>query len=255
MAGRGRGIEMKLLVASTVATGRGLPASIGAGCGLACRNSALMQIAAVAVVAMPMPSESQGRRHTVRHNAAPMPKSALPTRDRPVTTTERSRSNIRSSITAADAAVRSLGTFSHLAVRLMHGDFAARLSLGFHVADVRSFPVDGQANRYAGPLAHAAANLDRAGVKRHQAVHDGQSQPGAVVRPRVRAARLEKRIADPRQIGRVNPDSGVFHHQYDVRPFQLYADRHASAPVRELDGIGQEVEQDLLDGAFVGSDF
>jgi hypothetical protein len=51
---------------SGTATGAGLLAKIGAGCGPDCMNSALTRIAIAAKPAMPAARESRGRRNTVR---------------------------------------------------------------------------------------------------------------------------------------------------------------------------------------------
>ena len=68
----------------------------------------------------------------------------------------------------------------------------------------------------------------------------------------VGCSRLEEGLAQARQIGLADADAGVLDRDRKVRAVAQRADGDAAAARRELDGIGNEVDQDLVEGAAVG---
>ena len=85
-----------------------------------------------------------------------------------------------------------------------------------------------------------------------QAFHDRQAEAGAFVAAVIGLPRLEERIADPRQIVGADADAGILDREH--QPGALDARRKPSpaAALGELDGVGHEVEHDLLERALVG---
>ena len=62
-------------------------------------------------------------------------------------------------------------------------------------------------------------------------------------------AGLEERIADPCEILGGDPDPGIGDTQYQLRALDGGGNRHAAAALGELDGVGDEVQRDLLERA------
>ena len=85
----------------------------------------------------------------------------------------------------------------------------------------------------------------------HQTFHDGESETGALVATLTGRAGLEEGIADALEIVGRDAHSGVGHAKHQVRSLHLSRNRYPAATLGELDGIGYEVEHDLLEGARV----
>ena len=62
-----------------------------------------------------------------------------------------------------------------------------------------------------------------------------------------RLAGLEERIADPRQVGGGDADAGIGNAEHQPRSLDGSRDGHAAAAFGELDGIGDEVQRNLLE--------
>src|SRR6266545_3991575 len=118
----------------------------------------------------------------------------------------------------------------------------------------RPFAIDRQADGDAGPLPDPALDGDVAAMQRQQPLHDREAEPGAVVAAVVGGARLEERVADARQILGIDADAGVGDGDRDGAALVTRAHRHLAAAVGELDGVGYQVEHDLVERALVGHD-
>src|SRR5262249_39245811 len=172
-----------------------------------------------------------------------------PERTRAVTECDRSAPNVKrsrrtgSSMTSVDDA-GYLGTLSHLT--LANADrLGLRQGLNFrrHLTPPRPFAIEGQAHRDGGAFLDAAADVETAAVQRHQSLDDGKAEAGPVERPRVRAARLEERIADARHVGRIDTDAGVDDSQRQACGLASRAHRDTAAAIGKLDGVGQEIDE------------
>src|SRR5262249_54246400 len=64
----------------------------------------------------------------------------------------------------------------------------------------RTLAVERQAHGNARTLANAAADSEFTAMQMHQALDDGETEPGAALATVIRTAGLEIRLADPRQI-------------------------------------------------------
>src|SRR5262245_43732924 len=212
-------------VLPTVPSGRGVLISMGAGCRLACKNSALTKIAMVAAAAMITPTESSGRRQRTRPSATRTGTSAAPKRASMVPTVERSISDTCSSMTAADAEVRRLGTFPHLVIGM--GADGGELGDGFDPGFrrlLRTLAVDRKAYRDTRSDADAAVDFEGAAMQRHETLDDREAETGAVIGPCIGAAGLEERIADAGKILGRDSDAGVLDAQQNHRAVEI--DRH-----------------------------
>ena len=106
-----------------------------------------------------------------------------------------------------------------------------------------------QHHRHRGALVDPARHHEVAAVERDQRLHDRQAKPGALVTALIGLAGLEERIADPLQIVGGDADAGVDHAQRQMRPFHRGRHRDGAAAFGELDGVGNQIEHDLLEGA------
>src|SRR5438067_753978 len=102
-------------------------------------------------------------------------------------------------------------------------------------------------HREGGALALARTRgRHRAAVPLDQVAHDRQPEPQPPVRARARAVGLPEALEDVRQeVGR-NPDARVTHADHGVMRVAREPDGDAPAARRELDGVGDEVPDDLL---------
>ena len=80
-------------------------------------------------------------------------------------------------------------------------------------------------------LAELAFHIDLAAMQGDQALDDRQSEPGAVVAAVIGRARLEERIAEPRQVAFADADAGILDRDGDARAV-VRAHRHAAAADR-----------------------
>jgi hypothetical protein len=117
------------------------------------------------------------------------------------------------------------------------------------------FRIHWQTHRHPRSLAHATPYVDITAVQSHQAFDDGKAKAGTVVAPVVRRARLKKRFANVRQIGLANADAGVLDREGEFSALAQRTHRDLAATRRELNGIGNEVDQNLVEGAAVGGHF
>src|SRR3981081_4381649 len=79
----------------------------------------------------------------------------------------------------------------------------------------RLLAIERQPHRDARAFADPAADRDLAAVQFHQALDDGEAEPGPVMPPVVGSARLEERAADPRQILLADADAVVLDRDRD----------------------------------------
>ncbi len=103
-----------------------------------------------------------------------------------------------------------------------------------------------------GAGAELGAQLHRPAVQIGQRPRDRQPQPRAVIGLGQLALDLLERPAQPQQRMRRDADAGVGDHQHDGIAEHPAAHHHLAAIGRELDRIGQQVDDDLLDRAAIG---
>src|SRR4051794_37175681 len=233
--------------------------NIGAGCRPVCRNSALATIAPMAATATRPASVSLGlcssTRSTRLRSVSTSMTAALAPRRRG----------------AASSLADFLGTFLHqsglilnLVVRFLtehrrqRRDLALaglkrllierllirRLGLRRRV-DERQLDGDG------GALAEPALYRQFAEMQRHQALHDRKSEAGAFVTALIGLAGLEERRADALEIVRRDAYTGVADAQRKLRTRDRGCDGDLTAALGELDGVGDEIEHDLLEGTWI----
>ena len=94
-------------------------------------------------------------------------------------------------------------------------------------------------------LARLALHAHVAAVQTGELVHERQADPGAFVRARLRMLHPVEALEHPRQIGRRDADAGVGDLQLGVRAAPAHGDANL-AHERELEGVGQQIEDDLL---------
>src|SRR5579859_5536950 len=87
---------------------------------------------------------------------------------------------------------------------------------------------DRQAHLDARALPRAALDADAAAVELDEPLDDRQAETGAVVLARVGAARLEERVAEPREVVGRDADAGVLDREQDVLAVLIGADRHGA---------------------------
>src|SRR3954452_20794843 len=126
----------------------------------------------------------------------------------------------------------------HLAIRSLH-----IRRLGLRRVDQRQLDGDGSA------LAEPALYRQFAEMQRHQALHDRKSEAGAFMAALIGFAGLEELRADALEIVRCDADSGVADAQRKLRARDRRCYRDLTAALGELDGVSDEVEHDLLEGA------
>jgi len=96
-----------------------------------------------------------------------------------------------------------------------------------------------------------AIDRDIAAHQLRQPADDREAEPSPPIASRRRAVRLRKRLEEARLLLGIEPDAGVFDRECHPRP--PAADRRRAcahddlAALGELDGIAQQVEQDLPD--------
>src|SRR5687767_13034256 len=94
------------------------------------------------------------------------------------------------------------------------------------------------------PAATGGANCPA--VQLHQVTHNRQTQTETAMYPRRAALELAEPVEDEGEKSRLDPLAGVAHGEPDVRAFAFETDRDLSFRRRELDGVGQQVPNDLL---------
>src|SRR5262245_3650052 len=210
------------------------PLNIGAGCWPVWNHKPFTRIAMAATAAKPKAMASL-RRH------------------RKACSTNQRRSS--SSSSAAFLPRAPLRTDLHPLVVMLFGGWRAGVArLGNPGAFARAFAIDRQANGDAGALPKPALDANVAAVQRQQALDDRNAEPGAVMAAVVGRARLEERIADARQVLGVDTDARVGNGHRDAAALVARAHRHLAAGIGELDGVGDQVEHDLIERALVGDD-
>ena len=103
------------------------------------------------------------------------------------------------------------------------------------------------------PVPTVLVTLDVAAHHAREQAADGQPEPGAGLRLRdAERAALERR-EDALEVGCLNAGAGVDHLELGDRAAIMHDELHA-AGLRELDGVGQQVDQDLAQPLLVGID-
>ena len=110
---------------------------------------------------------------------------------------------------------------------------------------------DGEGKRAA--LAGRALYPDPSAMHLHQPARDRQAQPGALVLAADPALTLLKALEDPLGVFRWNTDAGVADGDAQLGTLAFRHDAHATR-FRELDGVAQQVQEDLLELGAVRKD-
>src|SRR5215471_595199 len=209
--------------------------NIGAGCGPACKSRPFTTIATVASTATTNPAASRRLQ-------------------------PRRRSPATRGASASSSLLRfDLGTELH---PIVDGAFGGRRSgargsltdRGKLARPACAFAVDRQPDGDARALTDATRDLDLATVQRHQPLDDRKPQTGSVMAAVVGRTRLKERITDARHVLAVDADTGVRNCHRKGRALGPRADRDPAAAIGELDGVGNEIEHDLIERTFVGDD-
>src|SRR6185503_15141666 len=103
----------------------------------------------------------------------------------------------------------------------------------------------------SGPSAQLALDPDPAVMQLHELLRQGQPKPGAFQLPRIIGPHLAELLEDGRLVLGSDPDAGVGDGDFNclVRSPGLHSD--PSAFGGELDGVGEKVEENLLDLALI----
>src|SRR5215468_10544430 len=209
--------------------------NIGAGCGPACNNKPFTTIAIVASTATMKPTTSRWLQPK-RCSAAKRDASAPPVLLRIALGTDLHQTVSGSFGGGHDRPPGSLPNRSKLA------GLACALA------------IDRQTDGDTRALTDPARDLDLAAVQRNEPLHDREPQPGSVGATIIGRTRLKERIADACHVLAVDADAGVRDAHRKVRALLPGADGDPAAAIGELDGIGNEIEHDLIERAFVGDD-
>ena len=97
-------------------------------------------------------------------------------------------------------------------------------------------------------------DLRLAAVHRRQRLDERKPQPRAFLRAHMGAFGLFERLAQPLQIVLGDADAAVGDRDGDAHVAALDAQIDPAAARRELDGVGEQVDEDLLNRALVGED-
>ena len=108
---------------------------------------------------------------------------------------------------------------------------------------------DGRALAFA-----RAPDPDGAAVQLDEALHDRQPEAEAAVLARRRRVALPEPLEQVRNELRLDADAGVGHADLDVGVHALEQDLDLAVLRRELDGVGQQVPDDLLKPARIAGD-
>src|SRR4051812_16958016 len=95
----------------------------------------------------------------------------------------------------------------------------------------RDLAVEWQAHSHPRAFAEPAHDVDLTAVQGHQALHDRQPEPGAVMTAVICGTRLEEWSADVWQVLVTDPDAGILDRDDDVARGDGGAHRHTAAPV------------------------
>ena len=103
------------------------------------------------------------------------------------------------------------------------------------------------------PLPTSLRDRDVAAHDVGQQLGDGQAEPGAGGRLGARGAGALERLEDALEVVAVDADAGVLDLELGDLVAVVDAERHLPA-LGELDGVGQQVDQDLAQAVLVGVD-
>src|SRR4051812_44406787 len=160
----------------------------------------------------------------------------------------------RRGLSSSSSNETALGTFLHLTdLMLWAGRGGQRRDVARRLINRRR-ECQGQRDDDGGPLVEPAVHGHLAAVQRDQALDDGQPEAGAFVAALIGGAGLEERIADPLEILRRNADAGVADAQFQPRSLDRGGDGDGAAALGELDGVGNQIEHDLLEGARIAGE-
>src|SRR3984885_4054126 len=106
-----------------------------------------------------------------------------------------------------------------------------------------------QRHRDGGAFMELALYRDLAGMQGDQALDDRQAKTGAFVPPLIGLAGLEEGVADPLEIVGRDAHAGIGAAKNQPRSVDRGGSRHPTAALGELDGVGDEVQHDLLERA------
>ena len=114
---------------------------------------------------------------------------------------------------------------------------------------------EGRGERERGAGAGLALDPELAAHQRDELRRDRQPEPRPAVLPRGRAVGLRERLEDELLLVLRDADAGVLHGHHDTRLLLVLAlDRdadHHAAPFGELDGVREEVDEDLPEAEWI----
>lgn len=87
-----------------------------------------------------------------------------------------------------------------------------------------------------------------------QALHDRKTKAGSTLASIIRIAGLKIRLSDAEQILVIDADAVVLDRKRHRRRIGPRTERNRAAALGEADGVGYEIDQDLIERAFVGND-
>jgi hypothetical protein len=95
-------------------------------------------------------------------------------------------------------------------------------------------------------LTRAAHDRDRSAQEPRELLHERQAQAAALEPARGSAFQLPERLKEGRDLGFRDANAGVLDGQPQPASLRPQRDRHPPAGGGELDGVGQQVEEDAL---------
>src|SRR3981189_1749837 len=146
-----------------------------------------------------------------------------------------------------------LGTFLHL-VSLVLG-CGSPGGLGPVAGPVRHRPGPRRRERQRERAADSGSFIDLAlynylaGMQLDKSFSDRQPEAGSFVPPLIGLARLEEGTTDPLEIVGRDADAVIGDAKHQPRALDTGGNRHPAAALGELDGVGHEVQHDLLERA------
>ncbi len=115
-------------------------------------------------------------------------------------------------------------------------------------------PAQRKPDREATSFPDDASHLDRAPVQLGQGTDQCQTEPGSPVKARMPAVGLHERLEQPLHLRLLDSDARVFDGDLHLsfRRQRLRPHLYVTAVRGELDGVGEEIDDDLFETALIG---